>query len=120
MQVRMAFAGCTMPFAVHDIVLAAQQQTLLDRIKKPFGLSGVAASMRRAGVPPLEAEFMEVQCKIDEVTDFAQGLWERHVLDAEMPARVIKVSRVNYLVGQVLNGGFFRGDRRSARTRVFQ
>lgn len=97
-----------MQFSVRDIVLPAQQPTLWNRIKRPFGLGGVAAGMRRAGVPPLAAEFMEVQCKIDEVTGFAQGLWERHVLDAEMPAKVINVSRVNYLVGQVLNGGFFQ------------
>src|SRR5262245_7653208 len=97
-----------MQFSVRDIVLPAQQQTLLNRIKKPFGLGGVAASMRRAGVVPCEAEVMDIQCEIDEVTGFAQGLWERHVLDAEMPARVINVSRVNYLVGQVTNGGFWQ------------
>jgi hypothetical protein len=95
-----------MPFSVQDIVLPAEQATLLNRIKRAFGMGGVAARMRNMGVPPLAADFMEAQSKIDEVTDFAQALWERHVLDAEMPVRVINVSRVNYLVGQVLNGGF--------------
>ncbi len=52
------------------------------------------------------AAFSEAQVKIDEVTGFAHGLWERDVRDNEMPTKVINVSRVNYLAGQVLNGGF--------------
>jgi hypothetical protein len=60
------------------------------------------------GVPPREAEFMTIQSKIDEVTGFAHDLWLRHVRDDEMPPKVINVSRVNYLVGQVLNGGFLQ------------
>jgi hypothetical protein len=35
---------------------------------------GVAHRMRRMGVAPLAAEFMEIQTKIDEVTGFAHGL----------------------------------------------
>jgi hypothetical protein len=64
--------------------------------------------MRRMGVPPLTTEFMEIQSKIDEVTEFAHDLWERHVRDDEMPPNVINVSRVNLLVGAVLGGGVLR------------
>jgi hypothetical protein len=106
-----------MPFLVQDIVLPAEP--LSNRIKRAFGRGGVAASMRRAGVPPLAADFMDVQSRIDEVTGFAHGLWERHVLDAEMPVRVINVSRVNYLVGQVLNGGFSQFVQNSGWDRSF-
>ena len=70
--------------------------------------SGGAAGLRRMGVPSRTAEFMEIQSKIDEVTGFAHDLWLRHVRDDEMPPKVINVSRVNYLVGQVLNGGFLQ------------
>jgi hypothetical protein len=62
---------------------------------------------------------MEVQTKIHEVTSFAHGLWQRHVLDAEMPTPVINVSRVNYLVGQVLNGGFLQFVENSRWNRSF-
>jgi len=64
--------------------------------------------MRQMGVAPLAAEFMQAQGTIDEVTGFAHGLWERHVRDDEMPPEVINVSRVNYFVGQILNGGFLQ------------
>jgi hypothetical protein len=60
------------------------------------------------GVPSRVAEFMACQSKIDEVTGFAQDLWERHFRDDEMPPKVINVSRVNYLVGQVLSGGLLQ------------
>src|ERR1700721_105691 len=91
---------------VHDIILPVKPSSALQRIKTSLGMDGVAVRMRRMGVDPLAAEFMEIQTKIDEVTGFAHGLWERHVRDDEMPAKVINVSRVNYFVGQVLNGGF--------------
>lgn len=45
---------------------------------------------------------------IDEVTSFAYGLSMRHFYDSEMPPEVIHVSRVSYLLGQVLNGGFWQ------------
>jgi hypothetical protein len=67
---------------------------------------GGAAGLRRMGVPARTAEFMAIQFKIDQVTGFAHDLWLRQVRDDEMPAKVINVSRVNYFVGQVLNGGF--------------
>lgn len=70
--------------------------------------SGDATALRRMGVPPRDAEFMAIQSKIDEVTGFAHDLWLRHFLDDEMPPKVINVSRVNYLVGQVLNGGLLQ------------
>jgi hypothetical protein len=60
------------------------------------------------GVPSRAAEFMTIQSKIDEVTGYAHDLSLRHVQDDEMPSKVINVSRVNYLVGQVLNGGFLQ------------
>jgi hypothetical protein len=93
---------------VHDIILPVKPSSALQRIKTSLGMDGVAVRMRRMGVDPLAAEFMEIQTKIDEVTGFAHGLWERHVRDDEMPAKVINVSRVNYFVGQVLNGGFLQ------------
>jgi hypothetical protein len=91
---------------VRDVILAAKRSSVLERVETGLGMGGVAARMRRMGVPPLAAEFMEAQSKIDEVTGFAQDLWERNFRDAEMPTKVINVSRVNYLVGAVLNGGF--------------
>jgi hypothetical protein len=93
---------------IHDIILPAERDGALERIKTRLGIGGVAYRMRRMGVDPLAAEFMETQSKIDEVTGFAHALWERDVRDDEMPAKVINVSRVNYLVGQVLNGGFLQ------------
>src|SRR5215831_10601841 len=93
---------------VHDVILPAKSSRVLERIKTVLGIGGVADRMRRMGVAPLAAEFMEVQTKIDEVTGFAHGLWERHFRDDEMPTKVINVSRVNYLVGQVLNGGLLQ------------
>jgi hypothetical protein len=97
-----------MPPLIHDIILPAERGGVLERIKTGLGIGGVAYRMRRMGVDPRAAEFMEVQTKIDEVTGFAHGLWERDVRDDEMPPKVINVSRVNYLVGQVLNGGFIQ------------
>jgi hypothetical protein len=93
---------------VEDVILPSKSLSVLEQVKTRLGVDGVAARMRRMGVAPLAAEFMEVQTKIDEVTRFAHGLWERHVRDDEMPTKVINVSRVNYLVGQVLNGGFLQ------------
>jgi hypothetical protein len=83
------------------------------------GTGGVAERMRSTGVAPLAAEFMEIQTKIDEVTRFAHGLWERLVRDDEMPTQVIDVSRVNYFVGQVLNGGFLQFVSNSRWNRSF-
>ncbi len=60
------------------------------------------------GVPSPAAELMTIQSKIDEVTGFAYDLSVRHIRDDEMPAKVINVSRVNFLVGEVLNGGFLQ------------
>jgi hypothetical protein len=60
------------------------------------------------GVPSPAAELMTIQSKIDEVTGFAYDLSRRHVRDDEMPPKVIHVSRVNFLVGEVLNGGFLQ------------
>ena len=91
---------------IHDIILPAKPSSALERIKTSLGIDGVAIRMRRMGVAPLTADLFEAQSKIDEVTGFAHSLWERHIRDDEMPAKVIHVSRVNYLVGQVLNGGF--------------
>jgi hypothetical protein len=97
-----------MPSLIQDIILPAERGGALERIKTRLGVGGVAYRMRQMGVDARAAEFMAVQAKIDEVTSFAHGLWERDVLDDEMPAKVINVSRVNYLVGQVLNGGFIQ------------
>lgn len=90
-----------MPILIRDVILP-------ERNKTEAQSGGVAGRRRSAGVAPLAAEFMEVQTEIDEVTRFAHGLWERHVLDDEMPTKVIDVSRVNYFVGQILNGGFLQ------------
>jgi hypothetical protein len=73
---------------------------------RPSG--GGAAGLRRMGVPSRAAEFIAAQSKIDEVTGFAHDLWLRHVRDDEMPPKVINVSRVNYLLGEILNGGFLQ------------
>lgn len=93
---------------IHEIILPAKPSSVLERIKISLGMDGVAVRMRRMGVPLLAAEFMASQSKIDEVTKFAQDLWERHFRDDEMPPKVINVSRVNYLIGQVLNGGLLQ------------
>jgi hypothetical protein len=92
---------------------------MLQRIRTSLGMDGVAVRMRRNGVAPLAAKFMQAQTKIDEVTRFAHGLWERHFLDAEIPPQVISVSRVNYLVGEVLNGGFLQFVRNCGWNRNF-
>ena len=60
------------------------------------------------GVDQSAVEFMFIQSKVDEVTQFAYDLSLRHIRDDEMPEKVINVSRVNYLVGQILNGGFLQ------------
>jgi Domain of unknown function (DUF4375) len=60
------------------------------------------------GVPSPAAELMAIGSKIDAVTGFAYDLSIRHVRDDEMPLKVINVSRVNFLLGQVLNGGFLQ------------
>jgi hypothetical protein len=99
---------------VRDVILPAEDSHALE----PSG-TGVAHRMRAMGVAPPAAAFMEVQTKIDEVTSFAHDLWERHVRDDEMPVEVINVSRVNYLVGQILNGGFLQFVRNSGWNRSF-
>lgn len=90
---------------VREVVLPAKPMSEMQRIKTALGLDGVAVRLRRMGVPPLAAELMEAQETIDAVTGFAHDLWERYVTDAEMPTKVIDVSRVNALVGTVLDGG---------------
>jgi len=45
---------------------------------------------------------------IDEVTSFAYGLSKRHFYDDEIPPEAVHVSRVSYLLGQVMNGGSLR------------
>lgn len=60
------------------------------------------------GVDQSAAEFMFIQSKVDEVTQFTYDLSLRHIRDDEMPESVINVSRVNYLIGQILNGGFLQ------------
>jgi Domain of unknown function (DUF4375) len=114
-----ALQDCPMQPLVRDVILPAEGSRVLERIKTGLGIGGVADRMRRAGVAPLAAEFMEIQTKIDEVTGFAHGLWERHVRDDEMPTQVINVSRVNYLVGQVLNGGFLQFVKNSRWNKSF-
>lgn len=104
---------------VRDVILPAERSSVLERIKTGLGIGGVAARMRRMGVPPRAAEFMEIQTKIDEVTGFAQGLWERYFRDVEMPTKVINVSRVNYFVGEVLNGGFLQFVKNSQWNKSF-
>lgn len=81
--------------------------------------SGGAAGLRRMGVPSPAAELMTIGSKIDQVTGFAHDLFLRHVRDDEMPPEVINVSRVNYLVGQVLNGGFLQFVHNSKWDRSF-
>jgi Domain of unknown function (DUF4375) len=71
------------------------------------------------GVPSPAAELMTIQSKIDELTGFAYDLSLRHVRDDEMPLKVINVSRVNFLVGQVLNGGFLQFVHNSKWDRSF-
>jgi hypothetical protein len=80
---------------------------------------GGAEGLRRMGVPSRTAEFMTIQSKIDEVTGFAYDLSRRRVRDDEMPPKVISVSRVNYLVGEVLNGGFLQFVHNSKWDRKF-
>jgi hypothetical protein len=81
--------------------------------------SGGAAGLRRMGVPSPAAELMTIQSKIDEVTGFAYDLSRRHVRDDEMPPKVINVSRVNFFVGEVLNGGFLQFVHNSKWDRSF-
>ena len=94
-----------MPPLITEVILPGEPPRVLNRIKAGLGIGG---RMRQMGVAPLAAEFMQAQGTIDEVTGFAHGLWERHVRDDEMPPEVINVSRVNYFVGQILNGGFLQ------------
>jgi hypothetical protein len=60
------------------------------------------------GVAQPVAEFMFIQSKVDQVTQFAYDLSLRQIRDDEMPENVVNVSRVNYLIGQILNGGFLQ------------
>jgi hypothetical protein len=71
------------------------------------------------GVPSPAAELITIQSKIDEVTGFAYDLSRRHVRDDEMPPKVINVSRVNFFVGEVLNGGFLQFVHNSKWDRSF-
>jgi len=64
--------------------------------------------LMQMGVDQSAAEFMFIQSKVDQVTQFAHDLSLRHIRDDEMPEKVINVSRVNYLIGQILNGGFLQ------------
>jgi len=104
---------------ITEVILPAEQSGVVDRIKAGLGIGGVADRMRQTGVAPLAAEFMEAQTGIDKVTGFAHGLWERHVRDDEMPPEVINVSRVNYFVGQILNGHFLQFVQNSRWNRDF-
>ena len=71
------------------------------------------------GVDQSAAEFMFIQSKVDQVTQFAHDLSLRHIRDDEMPEKVINVSRVNYLIGQILNGGFLQFVHNSKRDKTF-
>lgn len=64
--------------------------------------------LMQMGVDQSAAEFMFIQSKVDQVTQFAYDLSLRHIRDDEMPESVINVSRVNYFIGQILNGGFLQ------------
>jgi Domain of unknown function (DUF4375) len=64
--------------------------------------------LMQMGVDQSAAEFMFIPSKVDQVTQFAYDLSLRHIRDDEMPENVINVSRVNYLIGQILNGGFLQ------------
>src|SRR6202008_3126334 len=98
----------------------AAMQPLVNEVilfSRPAG--GGAAGLRRVGVPSPAAGLMAIQSKIDEVTGFAYGLSVRHVRDDEMPLKVINVSRVNFFVGQILNGGFLQFVHNSKWDRKF-
>jgi Domain of unknown function (DUF4375) len=71
------------------------------------------------GVAQPVAEFMFIQSKVDQVTQFAYDLSLRQIGDDEMPENVINVSRVNYLIGQILNGGFLQFVQNSKWDRNF-
>jgi hypothetical protein len=64
--------------------------------------------LMQMGVDQSAAEFIFIQSKVDQVTQFAYDLSLRHIRDNEMPEIVVNVSRVNYLIGQILNGGFLQ------------
>jgi len=64
--------------------------------------------LMQMGFDQSAAESMFIQSKVDPVTQFADDLSLRHIRDDEMPEIVINVSRVNYLIGQILNGGFLQ------------
>lgn len=70
------------------------------------GPSSSPEELMQMGVDQSAAEFMFIQSKVDPVTQLAHDLSLRHVRDDEMPENVINVSRVNYFIGQILNGGF--------------
>jgi Domain of unknown function (DUF4375) len=71
------------------------------------------------GVAQPVAEFMFIQSKVEQVTQFAYDLSLRQIRDDEMPENVINVSRVNYLIGQILNGGFLQFVQNSKWDRNF-
>ena len=64
--------------------------------------------LMQMGVDQSAAEVIFIQSKVDQVTQFAYDLSLRHIRDNEMPEIVVNVSRVNYLIGQILNGGFLQ------------
>jgi hypothetical protein len=72
------------------------------------GPSSSPEELMQMGVDQSAAESMFIQSKVDQVTQFAYDLSLRHIRDDEMPENVINVSRVNYLIGQILNGGFLQ------------
>jgi hypothetical protein len=88
-------AGVRMRQLVQQIILREEQSTSLQRL-------------REKGLDERRAESLVHQSQIDQVTRFAHGLWLRYFHDEEMPIEIINVSRVNYLVGNVLNGGFLQ------------
>jgi hypothetical protein len=87
--------GFWMRQLVQQIVLREEQSTSLRR-------------WREMGLDERTAESFVHQSQIDQVTRFAHGLSLRYFHDEEMPIEIINVSRVNYLVGNVLNGGFLQ------------
>jgi hypothetical protein len=87
--------GFWMRQLVQQIVLREEQSTSLRR-------------WREMGLDERTAESFVHQSQIDQVTRFAHGLSLRYFHDEEMPIEIINVSRVNYVVGNVLNGGFLQ------------
>jgi hypothetical protein len=93
---------------VQEIILREEQSTSIDKFKERFGFGDALQRWRDMGLNERTAESFVHQSQIDKVTGFAHGLWLRYFHDTEMPIEIINVSRVNYLVGNVLNGGFWQ------------